>query len=374
MRELGQAEVYSAAMPHAIGQQSGRGATLQAAVEGWMAEAENAERQARHRLGMCGRVSRGLFANNPPLGYVKNGDGYEFSRYAPAVREMTRLFLLGHSYAAIVRALNAGPHPAPGRRWVHATVMRTLANPTYAGYPAWGAAGPEHPSAEYPALWDVETYRAILRERDRRRRAPAPRPESGPYCGVAFCARCGRRMERMVTRRPGHVYRYMRCPQHAKRARTGLSCHTNCIREEAITAALLAWLEHLATPGAIDHAFAATSDTNLEALGQDLETAGALAADLSAQRQRIALDRARGLMDGEMYRYTDDGLLAKLEAARLAVQQCRRQIAALPDQDTRRRGLAELVREFPALLDLLEPAEVSRLLQTAGVRIWCEAG
>lgn len=49
-------------------------------------------------------------------------------------------------------------------------------------------------------------------------------------------------------------------------------------------------------------------------------------------------------------------------------------LEALPDPEERRALLASLAADYRVLLVGADAAEVSRLLQVAGVRIWVEAG
>lgn len=377
------AEVYSAAMPHQVGQQSSRSTTLLAAVEGWAAQAENVERTHRMRMGMAGRVRRGMLPNHPPTGYKPvldaSGDitSYTFDDHLPALRDITRLFLAGHSYNAIARQMNESGHPPPrGKRWYMSLVHKMLNSDVYAGYPEWGKTQYEgdEPSPYYPPLWDADEYQAILRERRRRDRTPYHRPGSGPYTGVAYCARCGERMTRSIRRYPDLVY--YRCLTHTQASR-GLAkpCHPNWLSQAKITDALAAYLRDLSTPELIDAALDEWTDDDqrgqMEAERDELERG---LEELRRRRDRLALALSAGDMDSAIYRKTDDHLLDQGEALHSRLVEVDRALEAIPDRAYQRHILEHLARLFPHLVDHADPAELAKLLQDAELRVYCEEG
>jgi len=381
VREVGMAEVYSAAMPHQLGKQTGRSATLLAAVEGWQAQADNEERAALAAMGMKARIRRGMMGNHPPLGYlaIRNRQGrvmaYEFDEGAGAVLHMTGLFLAGHSYQEVARRMNHSgyrPQRSAGQ-WSAESVYKALHNDTYGGFPHWGRVHYEgdEPSPHYPALWDADTYRSVVRERERRRCTPHRYRTSGPFHAVAFCNRC---RAFMVHQAKPAVQTY-RCSTHVyySRGLRPLPCHANTVTERKLIVALGVYLAELRTDEAIEAALGEWKPDHQPArLVQELDELGKLGERLGDQRKRLALDRAAGTMDAQMYRQTDDALLAQLEASQEQAIAIQRQLDALPDRDAQRDTLRQLASGFHRMLAHAEPAEVSRLLQDAGLRIWCE--
>jgi site-specific DNA recombinase len=385
VREVGHAEVYSAAMPHAIGKAASRSSSLMAAVEGWMAESENAERTHLHKMGMRGRVKRGLIATRPPTGYspIRDESGrtvaYRFNEDRAAVEAITRLFLAGHSYAEISRQMRAGPYPPPsGTQWWLHTIRRILQNDHYAGFPFWGSVSyadhSDTPSSQYPALWDAETFREIQRERLRRSRGPYHRTGGGPFTGAAVCGRCGGAMHREF-KHSGQKW-YLMCRNHKHKSLEGHACHPNYIQERKVIAAVskfLAWLSRQVEPEALEEVLR-PDDSAHRRIEEEIAQLGALADDLQAQRERLALALASGQMDASMYRTTDDGLLERLTAAHRTEGELRRALQALPDLEARREALELLSEDFAGLLRKRQPAYVAQLLQTAGCKIYIEDG
>ena len=384
VREVGMAEVYSAAMPHQLGKQTGRSATLLAAVEGWQAQADNEERTALMRMGMKGRVRRGMMPNHPPVGYqfVRDGQGqvvgYEFSEDMATVRYMTGLFLAGHSYQEIRRRMDSSGYlPAKrGNSWGHGIVRKILRNDVYGGYPHWGAVSYEggqngEPSPHYPPIWDTETFEAVLRERRRRKLQCYRHQSSGPFRGVAFCQRCGRGMGH--TMKPNGMY--YRCLTHAyyPMGMVDAPCHSNHVAARKIIAALVTYLERLQSPERIEAALEEWGqDEQREGLRAELGELGADIERLEAQRKRLALDRATGTMDATMYRETDNVILQQLEAHESRLMEMERELESLPDVAYQREILGRLAFEFPRIVQAAEPTELSKLLQDAGFKVWCE--
>ena len=103
----------------------------------------------------------------------------------------------------------------------------------------------------------------------------------------------------------------------------------------------------------------------LQGLAADIER-------LEAQRKRLALDRATGTMDAAMYRETDNVILGQLEAHESRRIEMERALESLPDTEYQRQILERLAADFPRIVEHAEPAELSRLLQDAGFRVWCE--
>ena len=113
------AEVYSALLPHPLGQPSEASTLYLSAVERAQAQVENIQRTRRRDIGIRARVRRGLPHCRWPYGYrpIKDPDGHTIAgEFVPgeieAVRLATGLFLAGLGIHTIARRLNATPyHP-----------------------------------------------------------------------------------------------------------------------------------------------------------------------------------------------------------------------------------------------------------------------
>jgi hypothetical protein len=313
-----------------------------------------------------------MIASNPPLGYNLQDGLCTVDDNAPAIREITRLFLAGHSYSEIRRRMNASPYrPPSGFPWSYTTIRQAIANDTYAGFPSWSGQRPEKPSPYIEALWDPDTYAAILRERQRRQRAPYTRRGAGPLTGVITCARCGRPMTRFEQ---AHGW-YLRCSTHAHKSATGIRCHRNSLPEHRALAALADHLQELADPRALDRALdTLAADVPTDRLKRDLERAQSLVDELSAQRHRLALALAAGKIDPDIYAHTDGEISGRLHVAQSQAVDLRRALDALPDLEEKKKALAALAKAFGSLLRQADPAELASLLQLAGVSILCESG
>lgn len=384
-------EVYCADTPHPIGSKSA-GHRYISAIQAVRAGEDQERRVAMKRMGMKGRVlKRGLIAGKPPMGYRPlraAGDGsvigYEFDENIGAIERLTELFLQGYSYEEMTRRMEEGPwKTSEGKSWHSATIRRIMFNDTYAGLPRWADFSASEPSPAYPALWKPETFARIVRERQRRSSANGHagyhRRGSGPYTGVAYCKRCGGRMSRSyryytTVKGERHTYTFLVCNQRARSG--GLDkCHPNQLPEHRVTAEVATFLRWLSTEQNLEAALAEWGPgPGVTELHTNLGLANDIVADLTRQRERLGLAMAAGKMDFDLYRNLDDNLLSKLDAEEARVKSLERQIAVLPDVDARRDVLQRLGEDFSLLVDVLPPEEMSSLLQSAGLVIWCEAG
>jgi len=120
----------------------------------------------------------------------------------------TRLFLEGKSYNDIVDALNASPwRPKRADQWNFAGVRVILLNDFYAGYITYRNVTNEETSDKFPALWDEETHRRIIRERQRRAESWGGYYRSLRISGIVVCGRCGWKMTAHRGERWGLAYR-----------------------------------------------------------------------------------------------------------------------------------------------------------------------
>lgn len=364
-------EVFDASMPHTIGQQA-IGHRYGVAVKGVAAGEDQRRRVLRHKSGMTGRIRRGLPPRGWPVGYTEVRDnsgkvvGAAFDDRIGAVRLITRLFLEGQSYDQIAQVLRDTGWDLPGgKRWYHSMIWRTMQNDTYAGLVSWGKVRNPEPSDRFPALWDRDTYAAILRER-KNRRADWIHPAGGPLSGVAFCARCGWGMGRVRARQPGEYY--LRCSKHASQRRNG-PCHPNHIRESEVLAAVSEWLSQFVTEEVLVAAM--RKDAGLTDLEDEQDRVLARISDLEGRRRRIALALAAGDLDGAMYRTVDGELLVELGDLQTRKSELHTLIASRPDPAARRDHIKRLLTD-PYALASWPASAVSGALRAAGIRVYCE--
>lgn len=371
-------EVYVSTSPHPVGQQS-PGHRYLFSIQATRAGEDQALRKHRFASGMRGRVlKRGLHPGHWPLGYapVRDGSGKvmgaEPDGNAPAVLEVTRLFLAGHSIEQITARMNAGPfRPMFSSRWHTSTVRKITRNDAYGGLLVWRGEKAAEPSAHFPPLWNALTFAAVVRERQRRARGPYHRTGAGPYSGVAFCASCGGAMYRFSHHRNKEIH-YLDCGAH--HVDRGV-CGPNHIAERLVTVALGEAMAVLCNQTVLDATLARLGDgAALDGARADLARATGHVTDLEAQRLRLAHALAAGKMQSDVYYAVDGDLSAQLGAERLRIVDLQHIIAAQPDQDTRRETLVELVGHFGDVIGTLEPALVAALLQRAGIRVMIAGG
>jgi len=371
--EASGAEVYLASSPHTVGQ-STVAQRYVSAIQAVRAEEEQHIRVARHERGMRGRVRRGLHPGTWPYGYVVMRDATGASvgaelvpEEAACVRYMTERFLEGVSYRQIARELNEAGYPTGGAvEWYGNRVWLALTNDTYAGYPTWRNAQPEEPSPHYPALWDADTYAAVLRERAARGYRTS---HSSALLDVAFCARCGGRMTRHVVKLERKTYIYLRCGRHSDHG----TCHGNHVLDEDARHAVDQFLASALSDNAqVERLIQAQAGPRAD-LKAELAALDGRQEEIAAQRQRLALALAAGGMDVQMYRQTDDALLDELDGVNAAYQSAETRLGAHLGPDEWRTVIDETVEALPYLWEM-PPRKAAAILQAIGLYVWCENG
>jgi DNA invertase Pin-like site-specific DNA recombinase len=370
------ARIYSAAMPIEGGTETAR--LYLSGMERAGSQAFVVVMTEAHDRGMRSRVRRGLVASRWPYGYrpVRDNGGRVVGgeivpEEAEALRLATRLFLEGQSYAKIADALNRSPwRPRNADRWMWNTLHRVLASDTYAGFPSYGASRPDEPSDRYPALWDAETYRAVVRERARRARG-GRRPAT-IATGVVYCRRCGRTMVAAIIRRQ----RFYRCRTQCDQRHYGWgTCHWNYTLASRILAAIedvVRWLAQV--DGAVDKVLAQAIPERAELQTQIAEAVRGVEA-AREKRKRLAMLAASDMMKPLPYRDADTVLEAEQRRAETWLAELREQLAVLPDPQERREALDALLAAPWARAEELRGPELERVrlaLIHGGVRIWCE--
>jgi site-specific DNA recombinase len=375
VRDVAGAEIYSAAMPAPVGG-GAESAIMLSALERGMAEAESVRRVKRITVGIEARVREGLPASHWPHGYrpVKDATGATIGgEFVPgeigAVRLATGLFLAGHGYYTLVKMLNESDYrPRHSDVWRYSTVHGMMKNEFYAGYVTYGDARNAEPSAHFPALWDAETYRRILREHQRRHRGGSP--PASPASGIVYCRRCGSRMTSLLSR---EGVRRFRCSTHAERGALGHEgCHYNPVDEDDVIAVLEESLRYFAQDPAIMEAALEEALPDRAVLKADVDQARARVREVKAQQDRLAAAVAAGALAVDAARRHNDGLAADLDAATTSLRDAEGQLAAMPSQDAQRQHMAALIAD-PRLRSVPIP-EARAMLQRAGARVYVEEG
>ena len=196
-------------LPDAIPRRPGLQGIMES-LSGILRDEEQNIRVARHRVGMIGRVKRGLHhpGSAAPYGYQRGPDGLMIPHPAEAewVRWMFRRRLegWGKQYIAAHLIAQGVPPPAlarpghhqaePNRQsvWYSATVGRILQNPVYAGQVHWGDFSNEQGAHE--PLISKEDFARAQEIASARGITVVSKPENW-LTGLVFCRACGRRMQ-----------------------------------------------------------------------------------------------------------------------------------------------------------------------------------
>lgn len=140
------------------------------------------------------RAKAGLaHSGYPRFGYIYTREnGYQPNpETAPALAEMYRLYIAGHTFSEIARIMNANGVPTvkPSRGWWSQSVRHTMESGTAAGLLRWRG---EIIQGAHPPIIDMDTweqYQAL-----RRLNAlvsPRIRRPTNPYAGILKCGGCG---------------------------------------------------------------------------------------------------------------------------------------------------------------------------------------
>ena len=373
------AQVYSAFMPHSLDNASDASAIILSSVERGMAQAEGVQRESRRMVGVRKRIADGLHPSTWPLGYAAVRDDKGNCTAAKLVDDeraalemMTRLFLDGVTYMEMVARMRESPYrPRGGGGWARSTVRDRMLDDIYAGYVSYGGIRATEKSDKFPALWDEETYQAIIRERIARHQDAYGGPPSSPLTGMVICARCGwkMRVKRASTKA------YFCCNKHSSQVVHG-PCHPNYISLPYVEHWVEERLAALATDEAID-----------EFLSADAPDAAQLARDLGAAQRRVEVlatkEASLLLLQAQA---SDAGFTRAMEmlavdqaAATAALVEAEAAARSVPDLSVRREALHQF-RDLAALG--LEPGwlrdagirESRHVLLAAGVVVYVEDG
>ena len=341
------------------------------AIQAVRAGEDQKKRRQYHEFGMRARIKRGLPASRWPHGYrpVRDKAGKAVSgEFVPgeieAVRLATKLFLESKGYNLIAKALNASPwRPRRAKHWSFVMACKMMNNDTYAGFVTFGEFRNSEPSDKYPILWDEETHKAILRERQRRHRGGSG--PASPVSSIVFCNRCGWAMASLKRRGK----RYFRCNRHDTYRETQ-PCHYNLIRESVIIEALQKVIEiELQRPGGVDAALGEMGPGRA-AVEQEIEAIQAQITAIKVKQDRLADLAADGIIDTEAARRRTAALAEQITAADKALADAKDRLATLPDPGEMRQCLEQIAEHVDLCSRPLE--EVRADLLAAGVRVYVE--
>lgn len=223
-------------------------ALLVEGMSGILGEMENRLRVRRWRMGMLGRIKRGLWPNKEtsPYGYHYNQETGILDvapKEAEVVRLIFHLATEGLSTAKIAAELNLQGHPpCRSSAWVSSTVHAVLTKPTYLGLiPFDGNIYPgTHELIVEKALW--ESVQVTLAQR----RHFGGRGASSPHVlsGLLRCGHCkGAMWANMTNHKRQKVYVYYQCCLY--RGSGGSKCRRNSHREHEMVEVLLNYLRGL---------------------------------------------------------------------------------------------------------------------------------
>jgi len=373
-------DVYSAFMPHSLDDASDASAIVLSGIERSLAQVEGVQRESRRLVGVRKRIADGLHPNRWPYGYavVRDEAGHNVGatvvpEQAEAVALMTRLYLDGHSISEIVVRLRGSPYRAPtGGRWSLTTVQRILHYDVYAGYVSYGDIVSDEPSDRFEHIWSEDTYRAVLRERDRRRTFRGGKPPVSPLSGMVICAGCGWRMSACHNQ---HGTRYFRCNKH-NNARLRGECHPNYIQLEEVERYVEDRLAALTTDEAIDRMLAADVPDAAQ-LARDLARAQKRLAALAEQEAALLLLQSQASDAG--FARAMEMLVADRAAAEAALEAASAAAQSVPDLSAQRAALHRF-RDLaaaglkPGWLRLAGVRESRQALLQTGLRVWVKDG
>lgn len=338
---------------------------------------EQKRRVKRHHFGMVNRIRRGLHPGRWPYAYCAIRDaagecvGAELvPAEAEVVRAITQLYLDGLGYQAIANKLDERGYSAPaGGEWHESSVSRIIQRDIYAGYIEWGNARNAEPSDKFPALWDADTHKAIMRERHRRRRQAGGSDIATFLSGIVYCNECGHPMSHSPTTADGVVYSYYRC----QRYRRAQPCKPNNVPLADLIDAFEAWLDTIAEVG-IDAALKAGAPRETSTLRAERDTLEKARAEAEAGLDRLAAAIASGTIRPSTASATEARLLEQIEAYDVRLEQIDEEIAALPNPEEQRAHLEQILQSGVGRLDDARKHKLNRALRNLGVKILCEAG
>ncbi len=222
------------------------------ALSGIIGQQENRARVRRLRLGMAGRIRRGLHHSGgyPPYGYRRDGEGLLMpdEEEAPWLRQIFQRYLAGRGMRGIAQELTDMGIPPPGVKrptipnavgyWRYQSVGDILRNPVYKGEAYWGEF--HNPDGQHQALveaGDFDRVQTILSERGRFR--DRPQDAERVLRGLLRCDFCDHAMSYL--RLGGRLY--LRCGLYG--STSGRRCQCNGHTAHRVHGYVLAQVQQL---------------------------------------------------------------------------------------------------------------------------------
>jgi site-specific DNA recombinase len=358
-------QVYSLTMPTRIvdpkryAKKKDRASVWMRGIERSKAEAEIIELQERYRMGMHGRIKKGLHPNNNlPRGYRLGDDGVgiPYEPEAEMIRAIYSSYLKGANYQELVDRFEI-----PGKSLIY----YILSNPFYAGYVSFSRYGleaddPPMEKGKHEAIVDEETWQATQREMQKRRGEGQRTPYTHyPVSGFVFCGYCGERMVVSSTTRPKRRYAYYIC-----------RCRNNSVRAdrlEEIAAVVIS--EWAADSYKIrEYIKEYQEDANRDARAE----AASLARQLSQKKgalERWHRDYEDGLLSRSEFYQHKLRLTEELESLAMALEDVEQNLNRLDPQQ-----IQDAVRPLTDKEWHKEPQAVKAVLRQIGFRITHKSG
>lgn len=140
---------------------------------------------------------------------------------ATALRTAAAMAIAGQSSGQIADRLNSEgfPPPAQAAEWSQSNILRVLRNPACNGVKMQGR-GKDHRVVRGPdglpvrigeAIFDDAEWAELQAALDKRSQSKERSKNASPLLGIVFCASCGERLYRSVTRRGAVEYVYYKC-------------------------------------------------------------------------------------------------------------------------------------------------------------------
>lgn len=337
---------------------------LVGAIRAVGAQQEVRKLRDRHKMGMTGRVKKGLLPGRIPYGYRKAFDpDTGQSRYEPdptaaaVVALIYREYLAGRGQEAITDWLNQSGYVAPhGGAWQWSTVRAIINRPwTYAGYVEYSPARGEPPIREpglHPAIISEED--ALRTEREKAYRQPHRQvTRAHLLSGVCVCDVCGTTMNVHTwasPRYPEGRYKGLECPNRSP----DRPKHTrNLISIRFIMPALRAALE--------SHAAMSPEDAVRAAQDVKDDEADVLAAAVAGIEDELTVLKGQlhyadsllvsGSLDPERHAVQAQRLVEAIAAAKQRLARAREQLARVEHRGNRRKRLMEVHEVGATVLD-----------------------
>lgn len=312
-------------------------------------------------------------------GYTLTPNGAE----AETVRKIFELYNNRYGTKMIANRLNDLAVPTRrGEPWTYSTVAGIVANPVYTGkikrgycrqYRTLDESGnvrkqirhmknPEDYSLYdglHPPLIDDETFRTAQKIRaEKSAGAPkvkADRSVQNAFCGLIYCAECGKRIARTTAAAERGGTARFRCV-NARNCRNGTADY-KLVEAEIITA-LRSWLDGYKVR--LDRADFREEIGECTAM---LEKTSAEIDALSAQLERAFTLVEQGVYSAELFRERKDKLTAELAEKESCRSAAEKRLHSLESDGAERAGLIPAAEELLASYDDMTPAEKNRLLK-----------